>query len=244
MKKTAPWFFLTSFVALVSTGLLTPSVIRGTILPPDRATTWNPGLMSAGGIPNRTTIFTNLIASTYGNGAQDASAGIQAALDACPAGQVVLLSAGTFTVNNLLLIHSAITLRGAGPGVTILQKTNGARPRISPTQPIDPGAYNPDPQPLVIIGASRWPGPDSTRSQNLTAEGAKGASSIIVQNGSVFAAGKFVLLDELSGASWQPTPTGFSGSAKVWAGDRVAWNMHLPQQEYQDDCDDSDATGP
>lgn len=235
---------LFAFTTLVSIGFLGPFDIRGTILPADRSTMWNPGLMSVGGISNRTTIFTNVNASSYGNGAQDASAGIQAALEACPAGQVVQLSAGTFTVNNLLLIHSAITLRGAGPGVTILQKTNGARPRLSPTQPVDPGTYNPDAQPLVIIGASRWPGPDSTRSQNLKADGAKGASSITVQNASALSAGKFVLLDELSGAFWQPTPTGFPGNAKVWAGDRVAWNMHLPQQQYQDDSDSSDATGP
>jgi hypothetical protein len=232
------------FIVFVSGMFLSVSKVEGTVLPPDRATTWNPGLMSVGGISNRTTIFTNISASTYGNGAQDASAGIQASLEACPAGQVVLLSAGMFTVNNLLLVHSAITLRGAGPGATILQKTDGARPRISAAQPVDPGTYNPDPQPLVIIGASRWPGADTTRTQNLTADGAKGGSSITVQNGSVFTAGKFVLLDELSGASWQPTPAGFPGDAKVWAGDRVVWNMHLPQQQYQDDCDNSDATGP
>ena len=235
------WFAL---IALLSAWLLASSDVRGSILPTDRATAWNPGLMSFGGISNRITIFTNLDASTFGNGAQDASPGIQAALEACPAGQVVLLSAGTFTVNNYLLIHSGITLRGAGPGVTVLQKTNGARPRISPTQPVDPGTYNPDAQPVVILGASRWPGPDTTRSQNLTADGAKGASSVTVHDAGVFTAGDFVLLDELSGASWQPTPAGFPGNAKVWAGDRVAWNMHLPQQQYQDDCDNSDATGP
>ena len=240
--KIPSW--LLALTALVYTVVLAPYEGRAVILPPDRATTWNPGLMSVGGIPNRTTIFTNINASNYGNGAQDASAGIQAALDTCPAGLVVVLSAGMFTVNNYILIHSAITLRGAGPGVTILQKTNGAQPRISAMQPVDPGTYNPDPQPVVIIGASRWPGPDDTGSQNLTADGAKGAFSITVQNGGVFSAGKFVLLDELSGASWQPTPAGFPDNAKVWAGDRVAWNMHLPQQQYQDDCDNSDSTGP
>ena len=233
-----------TLLALALTGWLTPAVVWGTILPPDRATTWNPGLLSVDGIPHRTTIFTNLNASNFGHGAQDASAGIQAALDACPAGQVVLLSAGTFTVNNYVLIHSAITLRGAGPGVTVLQKTNGARPRVAPTQPVDPGTYNPDAQPVVILGASRWPGPDGTQSQNLAADGAKAAFSITVPHGGAFTAGKFALLDELSGATWQPTPAGFPANAKVWAGDRVAWNMHLPQQLYQDDCDGSDATGP
>jgi hypothetical protein len=42
------------------------------------------------------------------------------------------------------------------------------------------------------------------------------------------------LVDELSGASWQPTPTGFPQSAKVWAGDKVAWNIHSPPQPGDD----------
>src|SRR5262252_861484 len=78
------------------------------ILPADRTTTWRPGVV--GGIPNRTTVCTTLNAATFGNGSQDASAAIQTALNACPTGQVVMLSAGTFTVNNYVLIHSAITL--------------------------------------------------------------------------------------------------------------------------------------
>jgi PKD repeat protein len=214
------------------------------IIPDDHLTTWNPGLNAVGGIPNRTTIFQTIQAATYANGANDASAGIQTALDACPAGQVVLLSSGKFTVNNLLLIHSSITLRGAGPGVTVLTKTNGAKPRTSPLQPVDPGSYTYDQQPIVIIGPSRWPGPDSTTSQNLTVDGAKGATSLTISNATGFAAGQFVLLDEKSGASWQPTPAGFPQGAKVWQGDRVSWNMHLPVQQYQDDCTYSNATGP
>jgi hypothetical protein len=216
----------------------------GAILPPDRAAAWVPGLMSTGGIPNRTAMYTTLQASAYGNGSQDASAGIQAAIDACPVGQVVGLSAGTFTVNNYLLINKGITLRGAGPGKTMLQKTNGARPRTSPMQPVDPGTYAYDAQPVIIIGPNRWPKVDESTSQNLTADGSQGGNSVTVANAAGFALGQFVLLDELSGASWQPTPTGFPSSAQVWKGDRVAWNMHLPMQQWQDDNSFSDATGP
>ena len=216
----------------------------GVILPSDRATAWNPGLMSVGGIPNRTAIYTTLQASVYGNGAQDASAGIQAAIDACPAGQVVKLSAGTFTVNNYVLVNKGITLRGAGPDSTILQKTNGAKPRTSPMQPVDPELYSYDPQPVIIIGPNRWPKVDETTSQNLAADGSQGANSVTLANATGFSASQFVLLDELSGASWQNTPTGFPSNAKVWQGDRVAWNMHLPMQQWQDDNSYSDATGP
>jgi hypothetical protein len=229
------------------------------LLPTDRTTTWNPGV--PGGIPARTTVCATLNASTYGNGTQDASAAIQAALDACPAGQVVMLSAGTFVVNNYVLVHSAITLRGAGTNVTFLKKTNGAHGRSSQVvagttgilQPVDPDTYSYDPQPVVIIGPARYPGPANSTSTNVTADGAKGAFSVTVSSGTGFAAGQFVLLDELSGASWQPVPTGFGCSdnlvptpcpPSVWQGDHVAWNMHWPEQQYQDDNGNSNAAGP
>lgn len=224
--------------------LADPVVNTGAIIPADRTFAWNPGMTSKGGIPNRTTIY-----QTIPTGAAETT--IQAALDSCPAGQVVLLSAGTYTVNNLLLIHSGITLRGAGAGKTILAKSNGAKSRLatvvsgtSVNTPVDPGSYTYDAQPVIIVGPSRWPGPDKTTSQNLTIDGAQGSMSVTVANGSGFVAGQFVLLDELSGASWQATPTGFPSNAKVWAGDRVAWNMHLPVQQFQDDCSASNATGP
>src|SRR5436190_15596874 len=70
------------------------------LIPADRITIWNPGLNSVGGIPNRTTIFTTINAATYGNGAADATAAIQTAINNCPVGQVVMLSSGTFTINN------------------------------------------------------------------------------------------------------------------------------------------------
>jgi hypothetical protein len=220
-------------------------VTSSNFIPADRRTTWTPGMMTVGGIPNRTTVCATVQASTYGNGAQDATAGIQAAIAACPAGQVLQLSAGTFTINNdLILLDKGITLRGAGAGVTILKKTNGARARTDPLHPVDPTTYVYDARPIIVVGPQRWPSPDGTTAQNLTVDGAKGAFSVTVANGSGFAAGQFVLLDELSGASWQNTPAGFPSNAKVWAGDRLAWNMHFPYQIYQDDCDGSNLSGP
>jgi hypothetical protein len=145
-----------------------------------------------------------------------------------------MLNPGTFIVNNHLLIHSSITLRGSGVGTTILRKTNGARPRASRIQPIDPGSYSYEAEPVVIVGPSRWPGPDNSTSRNLTVEGMQGSSSVTVANGSGFAAGQFVLLDELSGATWQPTPVGFPGNAQVLQSDRLAWNIHNPGQGGDD----------
>ena len=110
-------------------------------VPADRLYDWNPGLNSVGGVPNRTTVFTTV----YPGG------NIQAAIDAAPPGQVVQLAAGTFTVNNYLLIDKGITLRGTVDPVTnapltFLQKTNGATA----------GSYTaPDYQPIIIVGPSR-----------------------------------------------------------------------------------------
>jgi hypothetical protein len=162
-----------------------------------------------------------------------------------------MLNPGTFMVNDPVLIHRSITLRGSGAGVTILKKTNGAKPRTSEIvpgtklfQPVVPGTYTYNQHGIVVVGPSLWPGPDNRTSQNLTVDGEQGAYSVTIANATGFIAGQFVLVDELSGASWQPTPTGFPGAAKVWQGDRVSYNMHLPVQQYQDDSSGSDATGP
>src|SRR5437667_8667138 len=89
------------------------------ILDPSRAIDWTQSGIP-GGIPNRTTICATINAATYGNGASDATAGIQAALNSCPANQVVSLSSGTFRINSGLRIPSNKVLRGAGPAQTIL----------------------------------------------------------------------------------------------------------------------------
>ena len=163
-------------------------------------TVWNPGV--AGGIPARTTVCRTVNASTYGNGASDATVGIQAAIDACPAGQVVQLSAGTFTIGTTggyILVNKGITLRGAGPGQTTLQKTNGAKP----------GSYfpGPYPAPIVIVGPARWDNGGGA-STNLASDAVKDAYSVNVASTAGFSAGQFVLLDELSNASWQTDPGG------------------------------------
>src|SRR5262245_5270042 len=107
------------------------------ILPSGRRTAWNPGI--PGGVPVRTTVCATVNASSYGNGALDATAGIQAAVDACPEGQVVQLSAGNFLINgdDPITISKGIVLRGAGPSATRLKKTTDVA------------------NPLVVVG-QRW----------------------------------------------------------------------------------------
>ena len=83
------------------------------------------GMLSVGGIANRTTICATV--HPLGSGRDDA-ANIQQAIASCPAGQVVSLAAGAFTIaeGNFVLINKSITLRGVGPGTTILTRTGGA----------------------------------------------------------------------------------------------------------------------
>ncbi|WP_244423250.1 glycoside hydrolase family 55 protein [Bradyrhizobium sp. ORS 375] len=217
------------------------------MLPADRMVAWTPGLMSAGGIPNRTAIYRTLSPS-----GRDDSSAIQAALLAAPAGQVVLLGPGTFTVSEPLLINRPVTLRGSGAGVTRLVKPNGARARTSAVipgtsgilTPVDPASYSYDAKPVVIVGPSRWNnGPDSAASQSLLADGARGATTVTLASTANLKVGDVVLIDEASGASWQGTPAGFPAAAKVWQGDRVAWNMHLPVQPGDDNAN-ANAAGP
>jgi hypothetical protein len=153
-----------------------------------------------------------------------------------------MLNPGTFLVNNYLLVHTGITLRGSGAEITVLTKMNGARPRTSQVNlgtngisiPVGPSSYRHDAQPIIIVGPSRWPGPDNRTSRNLALNGVQGAMSIAMADASGFAAGQFVLLNELSGASWQPTPAGFPSAAQIWRGDRIAWNIHNPSQPGDD----------
>ncbi len=98
------------------------------IVPADRRTAWNPGILADGqlalplgsdGIPQRTTICATVSPSDN----------IQAAIDACPAGQVVQLTAGTFSVSSTVTLTTGIVLRGAGyqggPTGTTIVKTGG-----------------------------------------------------------------------------------------------------------------------
>ena len=200
----------------------------GAFLPTDRATTWSPGLMGVGGIPMRSTVCATLRPR---GGDLDDTALIQAAINRCPAGEVVQLEAGTFIINsgNFLLINKGITLRGAGPGRTTLAKTNGAKPFQA--------AVSANPSPLIIIGPSRYSTTTDTSgvvaSANLTADAEKGAHTITVTSAAGLSPGQIVLLDEASGASWQTDP---QGRGRIWASPdrRVVWRKHSPVIPYVD----------
>ena len=55
----------------------------------------------------------------------DATAAIQDAIDGCPDEQVVYVPEGTYVISDTIHLYSEDTLRGAGPGNTILKHTGG-----------------------------------------------------------------------------------------------------------------------
>jgi hypothetical protein len=115
-------------VALLT--LLLPSVLAVYQLPADRTIDWSKAGIP-GGIPVRNIICANVKNApynAYGDGVHDDTVAIQQAIIDCPAGQVVYLPQGTYRVSTTTLrgwetnmyISKGITLRGAGPGKTII----------------------------------------------------------------------------------------------------------------------------
>jgi len=195
------------------------------LLPADRNASANwqmAGMLSAGGIPNRSEVCATI--SPLGNDRDD-TRNIQNAINNCPLDQVVFLAAGVFTIaeGEYVLLNRGITLRGSGPGATTLKRTNGAKL----------GSYQPGskPSPMIIVGPMRWN--NSTTSTALTADAAAGTTSVQVTSTTGLAVGQIVLLDEASGAGWQPD---IEELGQIWASPdyRVVWQKHKPSQSWDD----------
>lgn len=221
---SASWQAGTS-AAATATDAISPQRDAGSLLPVDRnaSANWHmAGMLSAGGIPDRTTVCATV--TPLGN-QQDDTISIQNAINKCPLNQVVSLSAGIFTIaeGQFLLINKGITLRGAGPGVTTLQRTNGATL----------GKYQPGskPSPMIIVGPMRWG--NNTTSTTLTGDATAGTNTVRVASTAGFSVGQIVLLDEASGAGWQPD---VEGLGQIWASPdyRVVWQKHNPSQSWDD----------
>lgn len=203
----------------------------GNLLTPDRnaSANWSKaGMLTVGGIPNRTTVCASV--SPRGGG-QDDTANIQNAINSCPLGQVVQLTAGRFTIaeGNFVLVDRGITLRGAGPGNTILQRTGGAV--------LNNENAGSNPSPIIIVGPMRYN--NNFVPANLTADVAAGAASVKVQSAAGFSVGQIVLLDEQTNAGWVTDP---QGRGQIWAEPdfRVVWQKHNPELPDIDDFNASD----
>jgi len=152
------------------------------------------------GIPNRTKIYTTLSPS----GGDDTPA-IQAALNGCPAGQVVLLTAGVFKINGngLSFVTPNCTLRGAGAG----QNLNTGHNAVAPPSDSD-GTFVVDPTATQLIKADRatnanygilYVGNDPSQfstSVNLAADASQGSHSLTLASNPGLTVGQIVLVDE------------------------------------------------
>ena len=117
-------------------------------LPAIRTTQWQPGVTYNGGIPvNRNQCGTTVSPSSDATGATD-TRNIQQAINACAAGQYVLLGPGLFHVavpqnsnGSIYLTKSNVTLRGSGAGVTVLNQVGANAATYS-----------------VIVAGAQWAG--------------------------------------------------------------------------------------
>lgn len=93
------------------------------LLDSDRLYDWKGQCGVIGGIPNRTTIGTNVKDfGAVGDGVTDDTSAFAAAIAACPDNQVVYMPDGTFRLNSRLQVNRGrFTLRGAGIGKTVLK---------------------------------------------------------------------------------------------------------------------------
>ena len=162
-------------------------------LPADRSVVWQGNVGVKGDIPTRTVIYKTLNPS-----GGDDTAAINAALTACPAGQVVQLGAGTFTVSSAITVKSNTTLRGAGMGVTTIKGAAGLG-----------SGY--------IVGISG--GSSFGTSLSITAGMTKGSTTITTSAAHGWSVGDIILIDQLNDAAGDPVVTniGTNGTC-TWCG--------------------------
>ena len=186
----------------------TVTVYTSALIQPDRMTIWNPGLNSVGGIPNRATIYTTL--SPRG-GTLDDTAQVQAALDGCPANQVVKLNAGTFNINGngLSFRSSDCTLRGSGTG-TPGSGAGGTR-LIKADRDTNPSFA------VLYIGYDAGQFSSST---NLAADAVKGTNSLTLVSNPGIQVGEIVLVDHVTNSDpqvfWGPNHDPPGGGSRRW----------------------------
>jgi hypothetical protein len=203
----------------------------------------NAGLALVGGIPNRATVCSTV--NPLGGG-QDDYTDIQNAINNCPAGEVVQLSAGAFSIKLAdmpIQIGTGISLRGTGActgasspycqtSITVidgaLAYTGGMCGTSTSNRVACPNGGEPEIliSPVVPDYNYSW-GTCGNVGANLgtgcgatalAADAAQGQSTIRVASTSGFAVGSWVLIDEASGAAWVADPMNqWTGNGSVWA---------------------------
>jgi len=203
----------------------------------------NAGLALVGGIPDRTTICATV--NPLGNG-QDDYNGIQTAINNCPAGEVVQLAAGAFSIKLAdmpIHIPTGITLRGTGncsgasspycqTSISVidgaLAYTGGMCGTSTSNEVACPNGGEPEilMSPVLPDYNYSWEhcgnvgGTVGTGcgATPLAADAAQGQTTIQVTSTSGFTVGSWVLIDEASGAAWVADPMNqWTGNGSVWA---------------------------
>ncbi|MGO8927555.1 MAG: PKD domain-containing protein [Limisphaerales bacterium] len=159
------------------------------IIPSDRQVVWQGNVGIPGGVPNRTTIYTNLTTGA-------SMSAIQTALNNCPSNQVVYLSAGTYTISGMLTIPSGVTLRGAGMTNTILNMTGT------------------NSQTAVSFG--NYVSGDNGTSHDISSGYTQGSTNIILNNNTGISVGTMLEIDETNDTSIPVTIVGGEGDC-TWA---------------------------
>ncbi len=170
------------YASLLSAATYPPD--NSDIIPADRRISWQGLAGVPGGIPHRTTIFASVKNAPYsavGDGVADDTSAIQAAINACPADQVVYIPAGTYRINNRLTFNkSDRTIRGSGMGKTVLKfyvdRGNGA----------------------FEAGAAQWPRPKASLA--ITAGATKGSTTVTVPDASSVVVGRLIRIEQANPA--------------------------------------------
>jgi hypothetical protein len=147
------------------------------ILPGDRRYPWAPGI--PGGIPARTQVCANVKDPPYnavGDGQADDAAKIQAAIDACPDGQVVRVPAGTYRVTETIYLLKGVVLRGDGPATTHIQGDG-------------------TPNWAILNLGEQWD-ESNTPITPIQSGYSKGSKSVVVADASSFSVGELVNIDQ------------------------------------------------
>lgn len=190
-----------------------PGLVSTLPIPADRlaVANWRVAGLLDGGIPTRPTC------ATVPPSSGDNRPALQAAIDACPAGQAVQLEAGVYPHTSYLLITRGITVRGRGRGRTVLVKTDGATAGVLTSADENANIYG---------GPHRFPH-WQTPGRALTADAVQGQRSVTVADASDLVPGQHVEVGEdafFTGA-WRALPpvTGAPNLWEQWAGDRITW---------------------
>ena len=147
-----------------------------------------------GGIPGRTTIC-----STIAAGATAAT--IQAALNKCPANQVVKLASGTYNIAGGLVIPSNVTLRGEGPKLTILNASGSGSG-------------------FIRFGAGMTP--STSASTGITAGSTAKSTSLTLQSASGVTVGSHLMVTQLNDPSYVTIST--TNGSCTWCDGGIGWN--------------------